>query len=449
MKRLLAACLLASCVPSQQELRAPVRSRIDAELRLPTVQRLGGPEFDVARALQQPINADMAVAIAIANSPRLAASMDALGIAGGDLASALGLGPLDVTGALRFGTGHEYEVDAVQNLLGLVAMPRRRAAARAELRAVQADAIATALRLAARVKIAFADLLAAQQEVELRQTAFDAADIAATLRERMRAAGNTTDLAVARDRDAREQARIDLARAEADVERAREKINALLGLTGDQTKWLASGTLRELPAQAPALDDLQHVSVSASLDLMAALARSKAAANRAGAERLSAFLPEFGLGVSAMDRDGDVEVGPAVRIGIPLFDQRSGARARADAELQQRQHELEATAVELRAEARAARITALAAYAEARHLHDIVLPLRQQIVDETLLHYNAMDADPFQLIVARRDLADAGHQYLDALRRYSNAMAEVDALRAGVALGMPAVSPGGRDVDHP
>jgi hypothetical protein len=69
-----------------------------------------------------------------------------------------------------------------------------------------------------------------------------------------------------------------------------------------------------------------------------------------------------------------------------------------------------------------------------------VLPLRQQIVDETLLHYNAMDADPFQLIVARRDLADAGHQYLDALRRFRAAMAEVDALRAGV---------GGTDADQP
>ena len=434
MKRLVVACLLASCVPSQQELRAPVLEHIHA------------PAIDVSAALQKPIDSDVAVAIALANSPRLAAAMDALGIAGGDLATALGLGPLDVTGALRFGNGHEYEVDAVQNVLGFVAMPRRRAAARAELAATQADAAATALRLAARVKIAFADLLAAQQEVELRQTAFDAADTAATLRERMRAAGNTTDLAVARDRDAREQARIDLARSEADVERAREKVNALLGLTGEQTKWLASGTLRELPAEAPALDDLEHASVAASLDLVAGRARSEAAANRAGAAWLTAFLPEFGVGVSAMDRDGDVEVGPAVRIGIPLFDQRAGARARADAALQQRQHELEATGVELRAQARAARISALAAYEEARHLHEIVLPLRQQIVDETLLHYNAMDADPFQLIVARRSLADAGHQYLDALRRYWGAMAEVDALRAGVALDMPA---GGRDVDQP
>ena len=43
--------------------------------------------------------------------------------------------------------------------------------------------------------------------------------------------------------------------------------------------------------------------------------------------------------------------------------------------------------------------------------------------------------NPFELIVARRELADAGHQYLDALRRYWNAMSEVTALRRGVYLG--------------
>ena len=79
-------------------------------------------------------------------------------------------------------------------------------------------------------------------------------------------------------------------------------------------------------------------------------------------------------------------------------------------------------------------MTALAAYQEAHHLQTIVLPLRQQILDETLKHYNAMDADPFALIVARRELVEAGHQQLDALRRYWRAMAEVTALQRGVAL---------------
>lgn len=116
-----------------------------------------------------------------------------------------------------------------------------------------------------------------------------------------------------------------------------------------------------------------------------------------------------------------LQVGPAVEIGLPIFDWNAGGRARARGEQRKAIHELTAIAVELRAGARAARITALATFAEARHLRDVVLPLRQQVVEQSVLHYNAMDADPFALIDARQELAEAGARYLDALRRYAGA----------------------------
>ena len=412
----------------REELRAPVDDVIAKELGV-------RDRVDVAALLAKPLDEAAAVRVALAESPRLAAALDDLGIAGGELASALGIGPLELDGMFRFGTGtHEFEVDAIQGVLGLVTAPRRRAAAHADLAAARATAAAAAIALAARVEIAFHDLIAAQQAVELRRTAFEAADAAASLRERMYAAGNTTELALARDRDAREQTRIDLARTQADVEARRERLNALLGLSGDQTNWTATGNLADPPADPPALDDLEPAAVAASLELQAGRAHSEAAANRLGAARVQAVLPELGVGASAIELDGKLEIGPAIRLGLPLFDQRAGDRSRAAAAASRADHELAAVAIELRARARAVRVAALEAYGEARHLHDVVLPLRQQIVQQTLLHYNAMDADPFQLIVARRELADAGQQYLDALRRFANAMSEVAALRRGESM---------------
>jgi outer membrane protein TolC len=437
MKASALICLLvAACAPTRSELRAPVDRDLAQRLGAPV--KLGGGAADL---LGKPLDRDAAVKIALANNGRLAASLEELGIAGGELASALGLGPLHVEGALRFNGGEpdEFEVDIIQNIVGLIGAPRRRAAARADLAAARATATATALRLVAQVEIAFNDLIAAQQELELRRTAFDAADAAAVVRERMRAAGNTSELAQARDRDAREQARLDVARAEATIEIRRETLNGLLGLSGDQTKWKATGMLAEPPAGAPALDDLETAAVGANLDLLAGRARVEAAGNQVGAENVNAWLPDFGIGVSIGKHGDEVEVGPAVRLGIPLFDQRSGARARARAEQSKAEHELGAIAVELRANARATRIAALSAYQEARHLREVVLPLRQQIVDQTLLHYNAMDADPFELIVARRQLAEAGQQYLDALRRYWNAISEVTALRRGVQVNSASI----------
>ena len=192
--------------------------------------------------------------------------------------------------------------------------------------------------------------------------------------------------------------------------------------------------LPDVPASAPALDALEGAAVTSSLALVAGRATVDAAANHAAAERLRTFLPRLGIGVSATDHNSILQIGPAIRIGIPVFDWNSGGRARARAELRRAEHELTAVAIELRAGARSARIAALAAYSEALHLREVVLPLRQQIIDETLKHYNAMDADPFALIMSRRDLAEAGHQYVDALRRYANAITTVTALQRGVLI---------------
>jgi len=419
---------LVACTPSLSEVRGPV----DADI----ARRLGSqPKADVSALLAQPLDQKAAVSIALANSARLQAAFDELGVAGGEVGAALGLGPVEIDGALRFGNETQLELDVVQNILGLITGGKRRGAARAGLVAAQATASAEALGLVGRVEMSFNDVLAAQQIVDLRRAAFDAADAAATLRERMHAAGNASDLAQARDRDAREQARLDVGRAEADVEVKRERLNALLGLTGKQTAWIARGALAELPATPPALDGLETTAVAASLELAAGRARVGGAIDRRSDERIRTVLPELGVGVSIHD-DGDhgTTVGPMVRIGIPLFDWRGGERMRANAEVRRAEHELTANAIELRASARAARVTALAAYQEARHIAAVVLPLRQQILDETLKHYNAMDADPFALVMARRELVDAHDHRLDALRRYWRAMAEVTALERGVAL---------------
>lgn len=449
LRRALPVLLVAaSCVPSQSELRSPVDAEVKRRLAA-DIDLVSAAQLDAL--LAKPLTRETAVRIALANSPRLRAALAELGVAGGELATAIGLGPLHVDGEVRFGHDTELEFHAVQGVLGLVTAPRLRAAARAGLEAARATATATALRLAAKVEIAFQDLLAAQQELELRRTAFDAADAAALVRERMHAAGNTPALHLARDRDAREQARVDLARAEATVEIRRERINALLALGGEHTKWTASGQLAELPAQAPQLDDLEAAAVAASLDVAAGRAQIDSAANRLGAERIRSFLPDLGIGVAIAQHGGgsDFTLGPSVRLGIPLFDNRAGMRARARAELSRADAELSATAIELRAGSRAARIAALAAYQEARHIRTVVLPLRQQIVDQTLLHYNAMDADTFQLIVARRQLAEAGQQYLDALRRYWNAISEVTALRRGVYLETTSAPPPAGQVSVP
>ncbi len=439
MKRLALVCLIG-CVPSHGAVWRPVGSEIERRVGQPAMWG----EIDakttaaVEQLLARPLDRAAAVRIALAMNRRLQAEYERLGVAAGAIASATVLAPTEVDLAFKLGigSGHdETEVDVTQDILDLIQLPQRRGIASAELGAARAHAVAATVELVARVEGAYVDVVAAQQELELRQTAFDAASASADLMERIHAAGNVSDLVLARERDRREETRLDLGRAQLEVELRREALNEVLGVSGHATKWTIAERLGDLPATPPALDDLEVTAVTASLDLEAAKQEAEAAAGRVGVARVRAWLPELGVGVAATREEDAWRAGPAIRIGLPIFDQQQGPRARANAELRRARNEHGAIAVELRARARATRQRVLEAFAEARHVRDVLLPLRQHIVTETLLHYNAMNATPADLLLARRDLVDAGRQYIDALRRFWRADADARALARGAMLG--------------
>lgn len=434
------AAVVPACLPSRGAVFGPVdadlQRRLDLDVTWSASQDARVP-VAVAELLTRPLDLDAAVRIAVANNRWLQARYDELGIAAASVAEATVLAPLEIDASYQMATsgdGSEIEIDAVQDVLDLLLLPQRRGAARAELAAARVRAVAATVELVAEVEAAFYDLISAQQQLELRQTAFDAASASAEVIERMHGAGNATDLDLARERDQREQARIEVARSEIDVEVAREEINKLLGLSGDATRWTATGRLPDVPSDAPPLDDLETVAIDESLELRAIRQEAEGAAGRLGIARIRTVLPGLGVGVAAGRRDDEGwEVGPAIRLSLPIFDQQQGPRARANAELRRARNELTATAVDVRATARAVRQVLLEAHAEVIHLRDVVLPLRQQVLDETLKQYNAMNATTFELLSARRDLVDAGRQYIDALHRYWSAVADVTALRRGVA----------------
>jgi len=460
MKLQLLVLALAACVPSKGAVFGPVDREVERRVGVrATWHDNADPRVPAAISalLEKPLDREAAVRIALATNRRLQAQFDGLGIAAAEVASATVLRPLevDIETTVIGGSIEEIEVDVTQDILDLIQLPQRRGIAQADLAAARARAVAATVTLVATVELAYVDMVAAQQELDLRQTAFDAASASAEIAERPHAAGNISDVALFRERDQREQARLELGRAQVDVETRRSTLDEQLGLSGEATKWSVGSRLAELPDAMPALDTLERDAVAASLDLEALRADAEAAAGRVGVARVRAWLPELGVGIAAHRHDdGDWAGGPALSVGVPLFNQQQGPRAKANAELKRSRDEAIATAVELRARARAARQRVLGTYAEARHLRDVVLPQRQRIVDETLKQYNAMNASTFELLVARRDLVDAGRQYIDALRRFWRASSEVRALargaiaRSGDEARMPAAASSSSSEGH-
>ena len=430
----LLAVALAACVPSVREVEAPVRSTLRTRLGAEPVRDVEATRAALAAPLTRVSVRQLALA-----SPRAQAALARLGVAAGDAAAMRSLGMTELEATLHLSDSASVvagEVELTHDVLDVVlAAPRRRAGS-ARLEAAQARAAADIVAMVAAADEAYVAVAAANEAAAAARDGFDAASAAADLVERIHAAGGTTDLALAREQALREEARLDVARAEAEAEAARAELDGALGLTGTSTSWTAGEGVTDVPAAPPKLDDLESTAIATSLELAALRADALAAANRAREAGVKAWMPELGAGVAVEYHDGGWFPGPAVRLGVPLVSSdRARARAARAAGDEVAARQL-AVAAEVRARARAARMRALAAYDEARHLRDVLLPLRERVLEETVLQYNAMNASPLELLTARRELTRTNLALLAARRRYVSAMIAVEALRDGASVDL-------------
>jgi cobalt-zinc-cadmium efflux system outer membrane protein len=88
-------------------------------------------------------------------------------------------------------------------------------------------------------------------------------------------------------------------------------------------------------------------------------------------------------------------------------------------------------AVETRAAARAAWDHLQIARQRALYSRDVALPTQHRILNATQLEYNAMQVGVFQLLLAKKEEIEAGKNYIENLRDYWLARAEMESLLAG------------------
>jgi cobalt-zinc-cadmium efflux system outer membrane protein len=231
--------------------------------------------------------------------------------------------------------------------------------------------------------------------------------------------------------------------AEAAMRQSREHLNTLMGLWGLDTAWQSDKRLPDIPAQPLSIDGVETQALRQSLDLASARQRLIVAGEQLGVTRATALVPEISLGAGAKRREGTWEVGPLVEFPIPLFDQGQARRGRALAKLRRAQQEYYALGVRIRATARALAERAQEAQDRALYYRDILLPLRERIVNETQLQYNAMQRGVFELLRAREQHIQTAVAYLDALRDYWLARADLGLLLSG-RVPSPEGSAGGR-----
>ena len=389
---------------------------------------------EVQTLLHGTLTADAAIQVALLNNRELQAMYADLGVAQADLVQAGLLRNPVFDGIIRFpvsGGPAELELSAALGFLDLFYLPLRQRVAATQFEEVKLQVTAAVLDFAGTVQTAFYRHQANEQRLELLQSIAHALATSWEVAQRLQAAGNITELDLAQERAEAEAAKVQVRAAEAAVRQSREHLNTLMGLWGLDTAWQSDGRLPDVPAHPLPINELETQALRQSLDLASARQRVVVAGEQLGVTRATALVPEVSLGAAGERRDGRWEVGPLVEFPIPLFDQGQARLGRALAELRRTQQEYYALGVRIRATARALRERVQDAQDRALYYRDILLPLRERIVSETQLQYNAMQRGVFDLLRAREQQIQTAVAYIDTLRDYWLARADLGLLLSG------------------
>jgi outer membrane protein, heavy metal efflux system len=389
---------------------------------------------DVQSLLEDALTADKAVQVALLNNRELQATYAELGVAQADLVQAGLLTNPVFDGAAFFpleGGPVSLELSAAMSFLDIFYLPLRKRVAKAQLEAAKLQVTGEVLDFAAAVQTAFYRHQADEQMLELLQTISHALATALEAAQRLHAAGNITDLDLARERAVTEEAKLQLRAAETTVRESREQLNTLMGLWGQETTWHTQKHLPDLPEAPVSLDGLEARALRESLDLASARQRMIVAGEALGVNRATALLPESAVGSGAERDDGEWKVGPLLELPIPLFDQGQGRTGLAGAELRRAQQEYYALGVRIRATVRTVSERVRGAEDRARYARDILLPLLERIVGETQLQYNAMQLGVFELLRVREQQIRVAMTYIETLRDYWLARTDLAQLLSG------------------
>lgn len=434
-----ALLLLSGCTTLSRDGGMTDVSQLTEQRTGQTVARTnaaGATDANAARLaglLQQPIDANTAVQIALLNNRGLQASFAELGVAEADYVQA---GRMRNPGFsfthLRGGDSLEIDRSITFDLIGLLTLPLRVGIEQRRFEQAKLEAASAAVRLAADARRAFFDAVAARQASQYMEQVRVAAEASAELAARMAKVGNSSKLDLAREQAFYAETVAQQARARQNAVAAREELIRLLGLWGRDTAITLPERLPDLPKAATEMRDLESQAMAQRLDVQSAKRDAEATAHGLGLTRATGFINVLDAGYANKSQTGlPRENGYAISLELPLFDWGSARRAKAEALYMAAVDRTAQTAVRARSEVREAYSAYRSNYDIARHYRDEVVPLRRKISDEVLLRYNGMLASVFELLADAREQAGSVNAAIEAQRDFWIADTELQAAISG------------------
>lgn len=389
----------------------------------------------VNELLGKPLNVDDAVRVALLNNQGLQAALQELKISEADFVQA-GFLPNPKFSLTRAKAGGVYTIDEILtfNILSLVTMPYVRDVERLRFVRTQRLVAIEVLELAMATRKAYFTAVAADETARYMLQVRMAAESSADLARRMVQAGNWSKLNQAREQSFYADATQGLARAQLAQSAAREDLTRLMGLWGQQVEYRLPERLPDLPKVVDDLPQIETMAMQSRLDLQVVRAQTEAVARNLGLARVTRFINVLELGPARIlegARSDPYRKGFEVSFEIPIFDWGTARVAKAEATYMQAVSLAAEAAVNARSEVRKSYTTYRTTYDIAKHQRDEVVPIRKFIADENQLRYNGMLISVFDLLADARAQVIGVTVYIDSLRDFWIARADLDSVLVG------------------
>jgi outer membrane protein, heavy metal efflux system len=382
---------------------------------------------------EEPLDVELAVRLAFEHNPRVREIYARLGVGRAQLEEArritnpsIGYMHLDASGG-----GAQVTRSVSLGIADLLLLPARKRLATDDLARGQASAAADLIELAAEVETAWYRSVGAAQVAAMRDAVSRAAGRSADLAQRFFDAGNINRLQLERELAAAATASIDAARAHADALQARSALAGLLGLPL-AAPWQTTEALPAPPPVTSDADTMVRLALDQRLDLRAAHREVALLEDALGVTRRWRWLGSVDVGYEReREVDGIILRGPSIALQLPVFNQGQGAVDRARAELDAARARLDVQALAVSNEATLA-LERLAVTREiSERYRNAVVPHMEAVVAHSQEQVNFMLIGVFELIAAKQDQYDAYQAYLQAVRDYWVARADLRRLVGG------------------
>ncbi|ACM40318.1 TolC family protein [Agrobacterium vitis] len=385
-----------------------VQNRQDAQLVSGRVKTL---------LTKKTVDVETAVQIALLNNKGLQAAYADLGDSSADAwQSTMLVNPTVGIGLTGIGTPGLEAYRAIEgviatNILALATHKRNVEIADAGFRKAQLAAAVRTLQLAAETRRAWITAVASWETVAQLSQAQAAADAASELAKKLGETGSMTKGGQAREHVFYAELAGQTAKARLEARLAKEELTRLMGLWGSDIDYQIPNRLPQLPKSLVKRDLIEAEALQRRVDLQMAkldlntTAKSykltEATRYVTDLEILSGFETERELedGEKKKDTTGNVEL----EFVIPIFDSGKARMRKGELAYMRTANLLAEKAVNVRSEARSAYQAYRSNYDIARHYRNSVVPLRSKIEEESLLTYNGMISNTFELLADSRE----------------------------------------------